>query len=603
MADPRSFTGSAARSGTVPMPRTNTASVGVDVGSGSVRAAVFDHAGNRRAEAVRPIEQYNPRTDFYEQSSAGIWQQTCAAVRQAVAECGLPLDAIIGIGFDATCSLVAVGPCGKPVSIAEDADPARDIIMWMDHRAVAEAAEINATHDQALAYVGGEVSVEMELPKLLWLRRHFRGRYASAWRFLDLADYMVWRASGADVASVCTLTCKWNYLAHLRRFSDSLLAAVGLSDLLLKVPTDIRQLGSAAGNLSDRTAAELGLLPGTAVAAGIIDAHAGGLALLGADPEGGLAIISGTSCCHLVNSRTPVMVPGVWGPYFGAMLPGWWLNEGGQSAAGSLIDWTLRQSDAWPALQAAASATDRSVYQVANAWVAALQARQPLPTRHLHVLPDHHGNRSPRADPAARGIMAGLSLEHGPDGLARHYLATVQALAYGTRHIVDSLNAAGHRIQRVVMCGGGARNPLLVREHADAIGCDLHLASEDETVALGAAVLAAAASGAFPDLQAAAAAMVRPGGVVHPDPAQRAFHDAKHAVYLAMYDDWCRYRQTMSAAAPRAGEACPRALDPGVAVHRTEGEGAANSTVPDAAPSPGAPRRPLPPSAGEGNSA
>jgi len=588
---------------TASLSRTNTASVGVDVGSGSVRAAVFDHAGNRRAEAVRQIQQFNPRADVYEQSTTEIWQQTCAAVRQAVAECGLPLDAIIGIGFDATCSLVAVGPGGKPVSVAEDADPARDIIMWMDHRAVAEAAEINATHDPALAYVGGEVSVEMELPKLLWLRRHFPERYAATRRFLDLADYMAWRASGADVASVCTLTCKWNYLAHERRFSDSLLAAVGLTDLLPKIPTDIRQLGSAAGLVSNRGAADLGLLPGTAVATGIIDAHAGGLALLGAAPEGGLAIISGTSCCHLVNSRTPVMVPGVWGPYFGAMLPGWWLNEGGQSAAGSLIDWTLRQSDAWPGLQTAASATHHSVYTFANAWVAALQKREPHPTRHLHVLADHHGNRSPRADPAARGIIAGLSLEHGPDALARHYLATVQALAYGTRHIIDSLNAAGHRIQRVVMCGGGARNPLLVREHADAIGCDLHLASEDEAVALGAAVLAAAASGAFPDLQQAAAAMVRPGDTVHPDPAQRAFHDAKYAVYLAMYADWCRYRQMMARApstspALRAPLTSP-ALAGEVEARSAEGEGAANSTVPYAAPSPDAARRPLPRAARE----
>ena len=117
------------------------------------------------------------------------------------------------------------------------------------------------------------------------------------------------------------------------------------------------------------------------VATGIIDAHAGGVALLGAAPQGGLAIISGTSCCHLVVSRQPVMVPGVWGPYFGAMLPGWWLNEGGQSAAGSLIDWTLRQSDALATLAATARTAGRSVYEVANDWVAALQAREQDPTR------------------------------------------------------------------------------------------------------------------------------------------------------------------------------------------------------------------------------
>ncbi len=269
--------------------------------------------------------------------------------------------------------------------------------------------------------------------------------------------------------------------------------------------------------------------------------------MLGAAPQGGLAIISGTSCCHLVVSREKLMVPGVWGPYFGAMLPGWWLNEAGQSAAGSLIDWTLRQADAWPMLEQTARASNRSVYDIANEWVEALEARETHPTRDLHVLADYHGNRSPRADPLSRGSVAGMTLERGPDALARRYLATVQALAYGTRHIIETLNAAGHRIERVMICGGGAKNALSLREHADATGCDLHLSNEDEAVALGSAVLAATACGAFGDLQSAAAAMVRPGAILTADSARRAFHDAKYRVYLALYDDWCRYRQMMAA--------------------------------------------------------
>ena len=526
---------------------TASAFVGVDVGSASVRVGVFDRAGTELAFAVRPIQQFNPRADVFEQSSADIWVQTGATVRAALAQAGVAPQAVGGIGFDATCSLVAVGADGAPVSVAEDADPQRDIVMWMEHRAVAEAAAINATHDPALAYVGGEVSVEMELPKLLWLRRHFSLRHAAVRRYFDLADYMVWRATGADVASVCTLTCKWNYLAHEGRFSASLLDAVGLGDLPRLVPAEVRQLGSAAGRLGARAATDLGLPVGTVVATGIIDAHAGGVVLLGAAPEGGLAIISGTSCCHLLVSRQPVMVPGVWGPYFGAMLPGWWLNEGGQSAAGALIDWTLRQHDAWPALQSAATDAGRSVFEMANDWVAALRTRETEPTRHLHVLADNHGNRSPRADPLARGIVAGLTLEHGPDALARQYLSTVQALAYGTRHIIDSLNAAGHRITRVVLTGGGTRNALLLREHADATGRDLHLGSEEQAVTLGAAILAATASGAFAGLQAAAESMAHAGGTIRADPARRAFHDAKYAVYLALYDDWCRYRRMMDA--------------------------------------------------------
>jgi len=522
--------------------------IGIDVGSASVRAGVFDRDGNRLGFADRPIQQFHPRADFVEQSSADIWSQCCAAVREAVAAASATADDVAAIGIDATCSLVAVGAGGAPISVAEDGDPARDIIMWMDHRAVDETAAINATGDRALAYVGGAVSVEMELPKLLWLKRHFPERYTAAARFMDLADYMVWRASGADVASVCTLTCKWNWLAHEGRFSDRLLDAIGLADLTTKVPAVVRPVGSSAGRLTEDAAAAMGLRPGVVVATGIIDAHAGGLALIGASPAGGLAIIAGTSTCHMVVSRDAVMVRGVWGPYFGAMLPGWWLNEGGQSAAGSLLDWTLRQSDAWPELQAQATREGRSVYAVLEDWVAALEARDPLPTRHLHVLADHHGNRSPHADPSATGSMVGLTLETGRDALARRYLATLQALAYGTRHIIDRMNEAGHHIDRIVMTGGGAKNALWLREQADACGCDIHLVSEEDAVTLGAALLGATASGAFPDLSQAAAHMVRPGGVVHTRPALQGFHAAKYQVYLSLYDDMKRCRDMMQAA-------------------------------------------------------
>jgi len=521
--------------------------VGVDVGSASVRAGVYDRAGYRLGFAARPILQFRPRADFVEQSSIDIWTKACEAVRDAVAESGVSPKAIVGLGFDATCSLVAVGADGASISVAEDGSPERDIVMWMDHRAAAETAEINATRDPALAYVGGEVSIEMELPKILWLRRRFPERDAAVRRYFDLADWLVWRSTGADVAGVCALTCKWNWLSHENRFSASLLGAVGLSDLPGKVPAAVLPLGATAGRLSEGAAAELGLAPGTAVAVGIIDAHAGGLALVGAEPEGRLAIIAGTSTCHMVVSRDPVMVPGVWGPYLGAMIPDLWLNEGGQSAAGALLDWTLRQCDAWPELEKAAEGRPGGVHAVACEWVLDLEAREPYPTRDLHILSDHHGNRSPRADAASRGVMVGLTLETGRDALARRYLATLQALAYGTRHIIDSLNARGHDIRSIVMCGGGTKNPLWLREHADACGRDILLAEDEDAVTLGSGVLAAVASGAFTDIRSAAAAMVRPGGVVRADPETRAFHDAKYRIYLDLYDNNARCRTAMAA--------------------------------------------------------
>lgn len=513
--------------------------IGIDVGSASVRAGIFTHSGERLAFVVKPVSQFRSSGNHVEQSSAEIWQAITNAVRESVQAAAIDASQVRAVGFDATCSLVAVASDGRGVCVSREGYPERDIIMWMDHRAQQEAEAINQTQDEALRYVGGEVSVEMELPKILWLKRHYPQRYQQIWRLFDLADYLVWRASGEDVASVCTLTCKWNYLAHEKRFSHTLLRAVGLEDVTEKIPATVCDLGEKVGYLQPDVARQWGLNSDVVVASGIIDAHAGGLSLNGSQPQGSLAIISGTSNCHMIVSQKPILIPGVWGPYLGAMLPHWWLNEGGQSAAGALVEWTLQQHSAWPLIQQEAQTQQISAYVLLNQHVAQLEAREPWPTRHLHVLDDHHGNRSPRANPLARGAVYGLTLESGVEGLARLYLATLQAIAYGTRHIIETLRTAGHEVSHISMCGGATKNPLWLREYANATGCDIHLAREDDAVTLGAALLGSVACDDFPTLSHAAGAMNQQGKTIYADRSNevRAFHEAKYQVYLMMYDD------------------------------------------------------------------
>lgn len=520
--------------------------IGVDVGSASVRAGVYTPQGERLAFAVRPVQQFHPAVNYVEQSSTDIWQQVCVVVREAVTLAQVDPARVASIGFDATCSLVAVGHGGEPVSVAQGGETQRDIIMWMDHRAGEQTQRINATQDLALEYVGGNVSIEMELPKILWLKNHFPERYHSVWRFFDLADYLAWRASGVDAASICTLTCKWNYLAHESRFSQTLLDAVELGDVTAKIPTRIANIGEALGTLQPEAVQQLGLTQRVVVSSGMIDAHAGGLALVAENPQQNLALISGTSNCHMIISPQPVFIPGVWGPYFGAMYPNWWLNEGGQSAAGALVEWTLQQSEHWRGVNDEAAALGCSPYALLNQRVAALEAQEANPTQSLHVLGDHHGNRSPRADAQAKGMVAGLTLESGPQQLTRLYLATLQAIAYGTRHIIDTMEAHGQKIDTITLCGGASKNPLWLREYADATGRAIHLVAEEDAVTLGAALTGAVACGAFTDLSAAARSMVKRDRTIAPNPEKWAFHDAKYQVYLQMYQDHQRYQALMA---------------------------------------------------------
>jgi D-ribulokinase len=205
--------------------------IGVDVGTGSARAGVFDLAGRMLASAKQDIRLFHAPGAIVEQSSNEIWNAVCASVRGALTLSGVAPERIAGIGFDATCSLVVLGEGGRPLPVGPSGDPERNIIVWMDHRAVAQADRINATGHDVLKYVGGRISPEMETPKLLWLLENKPAVFADAWQFLDLTDFLTWRASGDLSRSTCTVTCKWTYLAHEQRWDASYFRAVGLGVL------------------------------------------------------------------------------------------------------------------------------------------------------------------------------------------------------------------------------------------------------------------------------------------------------------------------------------------------------------------------------------
>ena len=153
-----------------------------------------------------------------------------------------------------------------------------------------------------------------------------------------------------------------------------------------------------------------------------------------------------------------------------------------------------------------------------------------------------------RSDPSLRGMISGLKLSASRDALALEYLATIQAIAHGTKHIIDTMNESGYRISTVVATGGDSKNPIFLREHADATGARILLPKEPEAVLLGSAILAARAAGRFPSVVAAMCAMSAVDRVVEPNPAARAFHDAKQRVFLRMHDDQLAYRAEMQAA-------------------------------------------------------
>ena len=513
--------------------------IGVDVGTGSARAGVLDRSGRLLGRAEHPIDLHQPETNHAEHDSEQVWSAVCAAVRGALKAANSDGGRVAGISFDATCSLVVRDREGAPLSVSRQGGKRWDTIVWLDHRALAEAEECTATGHRVLEFIGGVMSPEMETPKLMWLRRHLPECWEKAGYFFDLADFLTWKASGSLARSQCTLTCKWAYLGHLTPgWQQDFFASVGIPDMVERgrLPERASPIGEDLGALTAEAARQLGLTTHVRVGAGLIDAHAGALGVLGAyagDAQGldrHLALIAGTSSCVMALSAEARPTPGIWGPYYGAVLPDCWQNEGGQSATGALLDHIIR----W---HGAGGNPDAATHKRIIERVMELRRTEGLDLAgRLHVLPDFHGNRSPLADPQALGVISGLTLDASFDSLCRLYWRTAVGIALGVRHILETLNERGYGIDTLHVTGGHLKNPLLMELYADAAGCTVIEPAADDAVLLGTGMVAATAAGFFETLGQAAQAMQQGGRSREPNPAARSRFDGDYRIFLEMHE-------------------------------------------------------------------
>jgi D-ribulokinase len=525
--------------------------IGVDVGTSSARAGVFDEAGTLLATARNPITVWHEAGSVVEQSSSEIWAACAASVRTAMTEAAIPASAVKGLGFDATCSLVVLNAAGEPLTVSASGDNRRNVIVWMDHRALAEARFVNETEDNVLRYVGGSVSPEMEIPKLLWLKQHLPSTFRAAGHFFDLSDYLSFRATGSTARSICTLGCKWNYLAHEQRWSHSYFERIGLGDLAsenyAKIGNEIAVPATPLGaGLTEAAARDFGLSAGTPVGASLIDAHAGGVGTIGGGDRSGapvdvrrrLAYIMGTSACIMATTSEPRFVPGVWGPYYSAMVPGFWLNEGGQSAAGAAIDHLVRSHAAHDEAAATANSDGIEILEFLERRIlsrAASPGEAALLARDVHVFPEFIGNRSPFADPDSRAVVAGLDLDADIGSMERLFVAGLCGLAYGLADVVDAFRSHGIDSDLMVIAGGAGRSSLVRQIMADTTGLRIAVPVTPEPVLLGAAMLGAVAGGSCGSIGEAMASMSAIGCLSEPAAAGMAeFHRTKRRVHGLM---------------------------------------------------------------------
>ncbi len=491
--------------------------LGIDVGTQSLRAALIDPNGRCRAFATSPLETTHPQPGWAEQDAGQWWPAACRAVPEALGRAGASAAEVAGIGLD--CTACTVIPCRA------DGTLLRRALLWMDQRAFREAEEISATGDPSLRYVSGVVSPEWMLPKALWLKRHEPATYQRTERLVECTDWFMDQLTGNWTLSLNHVTVKWNYARPEGGWSRNLLRQAGLEDLPGKWPETVVPLGRGEARLSSAAAAALGLKPGTPVAQGGIDAYLGMLGM-GAVGVGDLAMIMGSSTCHLAMAPRGLFGSGMLGCYPDAVVEGLYTLEGGQTATGSILNWYRQHFAGNEAAEA--ERTGRSVYEILDARAAAV----PPGCEGLVCLDYWQGNRCPLKDPRARGTLWGLTLSHGPGHVFR---SIYEATAFGTRHILEDLAGFGFTAERLFAGGGGAKSRLWLQIHADILDRPIHLPRDSEACALGSALVAAVHSGHYRDLHEAAGQMVQIAEVIEPHTANRRVYNEAYGRYLDTY--------------------------------------------------------------------
>jgi L-ribulokinase len=414
------------------------------------------------------------------------------------------------------------------------AEPHAYVKLWKHHAAQGQADRITALAGERkepwLRRYGGKISSEWEFAKALQLLEEDPELYERTDRWVEAADWIVWRLCGTYVRNACTAGYK-GQLQDGAYPSRDYLAALnpGFADFVTgKLEQPIGQLGDPAGRLTAEAAAWTGLPEGIAVCVGNVDAHVTAPAAAAVEP-GQMVAIMGTSTCHVMSSDQWAEVPGMCGVVDGGILPGLWGYEAGQSGVGDIFGWFVRTG--FPAGYAEqATALGRNAHE----HLTALAAGQKVGEHGLIALDWHSGNRSVLVDHDLSGVLVGLTLSTRPEDV---YRALLEATAFGTRTIIETFETSGVPVRELIIAGGLTKNALLMQIYADVTRLPLSVIDSAQGPALGAAMHAAVAAGAYADIRAAAGAMGKVHRAVHlPDPGRATAYDRLYAEYRSLHD-------------------------------------------------------------------
>ncbi|KQS15984.1 ribulokinase [Exiguobacterium sp. Leaf187] len=529
--------------------------IGIDYGTQSGRAVLIDvETGHEVATAVKPythgvMDQFLPdgktrlEHDWALQHPRDYLEVLELTIPAVVKEAGITKEQVIGLGIDFTaCTILPIDVDLNPLCFREEYqdNPHSYVKLWKHHAAQDEADALNRIASEReepfLKRYGGKISSEWMIPKVWQILNEAPSIYEAAHEILEATDWVVSQLTGKVVRNSCTAGYKAIWHKQEGYPSKEFFKALDprLENVVEeKLSNDISPIGAKAGELTISFAERIGLLPGTAVAVGNVDAHVA-VPAVGITEPGKLLMVMGTSTCHILLGEEEQVVPGMCGIVEDGVLPGLMGYEAGQSCVGDHFEWFIENCVPSDYLQEA------NIQGVSTHQLLTDKATMQRVGEHgLIALDWWNGNRSTLVDTNLTGVLLGATLLTKPEDI---YRALIEATAYGTRTIVEAFRTSGVPVHEVYAAGGIAeKNALMMQIYADVLNMEIKISASSQTPALGSAMFGAVAAGAerggYATITEAATKMGRVKEKTYlPIPENVEVYEALFAEYTKLYD-------------------------------------------------------------------
>lgn len=510
--------------------------LGIDIGTTGCKALLLDRAGSVRSTAASEYPLSTPRPLWSEQEPRDWWRGACKAIRETVARAQASAGDIACVGLTGQMhGLVLLDTHGKPL---------RPAILWNDQRTSAECDEIHRRvggemggHERVIQITGKPALPSFTAPKVLWVRTHEPDVFRRAAHLLLPKDYVRYCLSGAFAIDVADGSGTGLLDVRQRAWSLEMVAALDVPKGWLP---DVFESPAVCARVSNEGAAATGLLAGTPIVAGAGDQAAEAVGL-GAIHDGEVSVAIGTSGVVFVSFDSPrIERDGLLHAYCHAS-PGKWHMMGVMLSAGGSLRWY--RDVLCEAERAEAAKRGVDPYEI----ITESAARAPPGCEDLIFLPYLTGERTPHADPNARGAFVGFTLRHTKAHLAR---AVIEGVTFGLLDCLNLVRDLGFNAKSVRVSGGGSHSAFWRQMLADVFNADVATVNTTHGAALGAAILAAVGAGAFTSVDQACASLVRetsrtaPGANASVYPV---FVERYRSLYRSLQDEFAAIARTSTA--------------------------------------------------------